>query len=110
MPKGIGEDSVTNCQSFSKIDHWESPVGCHLCQMRPRIPDTTSREDLFRERLGRNIFDLIKNHFDGFVGFLLLLFDVEDSLYDLCVMVDKPRYHRESPHDADVDTDSDFGS
>ena len=75
----------------------------------PCVPDTASWEDLLRERFGRNILDFIKNHFDGFVGFLLMLLNVEDPLYNLSVVIDELWYHRESPHDTDVDTDSDFG-
>ena len=69
----------------------------------PCIPDATGWEDLLGEEFWTNVLDSIKNDLNRFVCLLLMLLNVEDPLYDLCVVIDELRDHGESAHDADVD-------
>ena len=69
----------------------------------PCIPDAAGREDLLGEELGGNVLDSVKNDLDRFVCLLLMLLNVEDSLYNLRVVIDELRYHGKCAHDANVD-------
>ena len=69
----------------------------------PCIPDAAGREELLGKELGANVLDPIKYNLDRFVCLLLMLLNVEDSLYNLRVVINELRYHGESPHNANVD-------
>ena len=69
----------------------------------PCIPDAACRENLLGEKFGANVFDSIKNNLDRFVCLLLMLLYVEDTLYNLRVVIDELWNHGESAHNADVD-------
>ena len=72
----------------------------------PCIPDATRREDLLGEEFWANVLDPIKNDLNRFVCLLLMLLYVEDSLYNLRVVINELRYHGKCAHDANVDRHS----
>ena len=66
-------------------------------------PRRNQWEDLFGEKFWANVLNFFQNDLNRFVCLLLMLLNVEDSLYNLRVVINELRYHCESPHDADVD-------
>ena len=96
-----GEHSVVNV--VVNQDDSLSSTPNEIGDVGPRIPDAASGENLLWEKFSANVLDFVKNDLNRFICLQLMLLNVEDPLYDLCVVIDELRNHGESPHNTDVD-------
>lgn len=74
----------------------------------PGVPHATCGEKCFGKLFGRDFVDSIKYKVNLLISFLLMIFDVDNTLYHLDTLVDDLRYCREGSHDTDIDADGCF--
>lgn len=74
----------------------------------PSIPYAAGGENCFGELFWSDFINPVKNKVDLFIGFLLMMLDVNNTLYHLQALIDDLRYGSEGTHDTDIDANSSF--
>ena len=75
----------------------------------PGVPYASGWKHLFGKWFGRDFFNFFNDNINFFIGLLLVLLNVEYTLNQLCIIVDKLGYHGERPHDANVNPHGGLG-